>query len=343
MSALFFPLRTSVELFENRTSPEAVTRAKEGAILFDRLIFEAGLLDVTISDAGAPQMWLPPGHITPQHLANSRKVIPVGAPVQVVIQQQAGPGGSLVGQPHTMMSGSVAAQYIAEFHSGILADLAQFNPDWVEEVTIPHTLSTSSPEGQAIMRLNHRDGFDSSLMPGLNTFQRGYIYKSFNRDAVMAAGLDATFNVTDLFSPMLARGRVAPYTAGAEALDYAVPNVGALPWEAIMEFRDHPACEDARGKLREFEERALATEPGDLVTFSKEVGREVVKGYEAAYRDLLPNLPEQLQEETAKALFGLIPVVGTFEGLIGMGQAVAQSMQNRRTWIAALMRLRSRS
>jgi hypothetical protein len=105
---------------------------------------------------------------------------------------------------------------------------SSFSPEWVETITVPSTIPTSTPEGMAIMRLNHCDGFDKSLMPDVDTFRRGFIYKSFNRE-VVAASLGAAFNVTTLFEPMIARGDVVPYTGGAEPLDYLLPNIGGLP------------------------------------------------------------------------------------------------------------------
>ncbi len=41
MRRIFLPLRTSVELFDDPTSPQATTRAKQAAVLYDEVIFEA--------------------------------------------------------------------------------------------------------------------------------------------------------------------------------------------------------------------------------------------------------------------------------------------------------------
>jgi hypothetical protein len=40
-SAIFFPLRASVELFVDRQSPAAPTRVKEAAVLYDQVYLEA--------------------------------------------------------------------------------------------------------------------------------------------------------------------------------------------------------------------------------------------------------------------------------------------------------------
>jgi hypothetical protein len=72
MSAILFPLRTSVELFTDPKSPEAVTRAKEAAVLFDEVGFETGLYHVGISDDGSFDWWTPPDQITPELLEHTR-------------------------------------------------------------------------------------------------------------------------------------------------------------------------------------------------------------------------------------------------------------------------------
>src|SRR5262249_29321616 len=40
---------------------------------------------------------------------------------------------------------------------------------------------------------------------------------------------------------------------GAQSSELLLPDLHSLPWEAIAEFRSHPACEDARSRLRGWE------------------------------------------------------------------------------------------
>lgn len=60
MRRIFFPLKSGVELFEDRSSPQAVTRAKEAAVIYDEVIFEEGLYDITITPEGSTNFWTPP-------------------------------------------------------------------------------------------------------------------------------------------------------------------------------------------------------------------------------------------------------------------------------------------
>jgi len=345
VSTIFFPLRTSVELFADRRSPEVVTRAKEAALLYDELIFEEGLYDITITDGGSTDWWLPPDHLTPEQLERSREPIPAGAPMQMVVQAQEGPGGPVTGEPHVMMQGKVGVQLVAEFHSGILDELKAFDPDWVESIATGGTgLASNHPLGRVQSQLNFQDNFDKELMPGEDQWRRDFIYKAFNRDSLVAAELDASFSITGLFGPMVERRGVKLDCAGSEALEILVPNVGALPWEAVVEWREHSGSAEARGKLREFEQRAAESEPEDATAFLTQVAREVVAGYQAAYEELLPSLPEQLQKELAKTLVSFIPVAGPFvEKGASFADIVAQAVQHRRSWVAAMMWLQARS
>ena len=63
--------------------------------------------------------------------------------------------------------------------------------------------------------------------------------------------MEAVFNVTGLFAPMIyRRGGTIDYPGG-EALDIVVPHLGSLPWEAVMDFRDHQgSCEARALRLR---------------------------------------------------------------------------------------------
>ena len=50
MSRAYFPLRSSVELFTDPTSPEPVVQAKHAAILYDEIAFEIGMFEASITE-----------------------------------------------------------------------------------------------------------------------------------------------------------------------------------------------------------------------------------------------------------------------------------------------------
>lgn len=341
MSAVFFPLRTSVELFADPASPAAVTRAKEAALLFDRLIFEAGLLDVTISPGGSWQMWDPPHHLTPERLRKTREPIPLGGDFYVAVGREEAVGLPAE-QMHVVVSGKVSARYIAEFHTDILSELERLNPDWVETVALGSAdPPRRDPLGRAIAELNFADLGARELMADNDEFLRSWIYKAFNHDLVIAGALEATFSISPLFTPMLQHRGLATEHAGEQALAVVVPNVGGLPWEAVAEYRDRPGSEEARAMLQQFEQLAADEGPGDAYEFLLKVSQRVTAAYAAALSETAKSLPEELAKEALLTGVSLIPAVGPVVSTAScVSQALIDVMNQRRSWSAALWQLR---
>lgn len=346
MSRVYFPLRTSVELFETRESPEAPTRVKEAALLYDELIFEVGLLDVTVTPSWANVWWTPPDQMTPEMLERTRRPVPLGEEAYIAFGKQPAEGVPAPA-PDVVLADAVSAQYIAEFHSGILNELLPLELDWVQTVALGSSDNPAKHHSAAhrvIRSLNFSDLRDKELLPDASDFERSFVYKSFNRDSTVAASAGAAFNISPLFHPMVARRRIGHDQPGSEALGVIVPNIGALPWEAVLEFRDHPGSAEARAKLREFEEKVAAEEPADAYAFLKRVSQEVNNGYEQALEDLAPKLPEKLALEIAKTVISVSTGIGPIiEKLLTVGESVAEREEFRRSWVSALMTLRKRT
>jgi hypothetical protein len=130
--------------------------------------------------------------------------------------------------------------------------------------------------------------------------------------------------------------------AGGTALELLVPNIGALPWEAILEFRDQLGHREARAKLREFEEAAAERGPQSVQQFKLEVQAEITRAFFQAIDGLKPNLPESIASEVGKTLIGLIPVAGQMSaGLASAAEVARDELAYRKSWHAALLTLRS--
>ena len=342
-STVFFPLRTSVELFVSPQSPDAVTRAKEAALLYERLIFEVGLLDVTIGDTGGSTWWTPPQRLTRDRIERSRIPIPTGAPFSIAIGKQASPGEPAQ-EMHAAVSGNVSVAFAAEWHSGILGDLVQFDPEWISTVELGGSdLPRSHPLGKQIANANFRDWTDKTLLRDRPTFERDFIYKSFNHDIVIAMDLNAAISITPLFDEMVDRHRLTPANVGDQALSVLVPNVGALPWEAVLEFRDHPGSQEAREMLRQFEQRAAQSEPRDALEYLRSISQEVTRAYALALEDQRPKLGEELAKEALKTGVSFVPAVGpAVEKVATVTQLLREGQRQRRSWTAAIMRLQDR-
>lgn len=342
MRRIFFPLKTGVELFEDRASPEAVTRAKEAAVLYDEVIFEDGLYDATITPDGSTNFWVPPSQMSPELLRDTRRPVRVGSPMTLAVGAESEPGKPAE-RMAVVFQGEVSARYVSEFYSGIIQDLAKFEPPWARKVVIGGSETAAALGAEAhetIRQLNFSDLGDKDLLPETESFLRSFIYQSFNRDCVLAAALGASFSVTPLFAPMVTRRGIQADLAGSEALSIVVPNLASVPWEAVIEYRDHPGSEDARGRLREFERLAQEEEPEDAYEFLRKVSQQVSRAYRGGVEDLAPSLPEDLAKEVLLTAVSAVSVIGpVLEKMTSIGGAAVEARDFNRSWVAALMKI----
>lgn len=345
VSRCLFPLQTSVELFDDPTSPAATTRVKQAAVLYEELLIEGGLYEIDLTSAGSFSNWLPPEHLTPERLVESRRVIELGAPVTFTIGEEEAEGVPAPPEAmRTLVDAPLSKRYVAEFYSGVLDELAPFGPDWVRELVVPPKVPTATKLGHAIWRPNSADSFDKNLMRDRDRWRRRFTYQAFNRDAALAGSLDAAFNLTSLFEPMLARGQLEPRTAGETALRVVAPDLGRLPWEAIIEFREHGGSEEARAKLGEFDRRAAESESADALEYFARVSQEVTRALFQAVKELRPKLGEEVAKETAKTGVSLIPFAGPFlEKVATAAELGHETHKWRHSWVAALMELGDRA
>lgn len=343
MSRIYFPLQTSVELFGDRQTPEAITRVKQAAALYDEVVIEDGLYTASISTAGSNGWWEPWSHVDP--LAMTRTPGKPGTEMAIGMQSQPGLGRPAEGPVHWAPQGQLLIDYAAEFHTGIMDDLSEFEPDWLQVISPGHlTGRHPKPVQEAIKVMNQRDFFDRELMRDRNSFERGWISKAFNHDAALASYLQATFNVTSLFVPMLAREDMTPDHSGGSALELLVPNLAGLPWEAIIEFRQHPDTDEARAQLREFEETAAEAEPASIQEFKQRVQTEITRSFFQALDDLRPRSLGTAAKEVVKTAIGLIPFAGQIaSGFATAGEIALAEGRYRNTWHAALLKLREAS
>ncbi|MBS1675810.1 MAG: hypothetical protein JST08_00345 [Actinobacteria bacterium] len=339
---IFFPLRSAVELFSDPRSPDVVTKAKEAAVLYDELIFEVGLLDVSITSNGSTSFWNPPESMTPDLLERTRQINAVGSPMILAFGTEREPGAPAQ-KMEVVFEGQVSNAYLAEFHTGIMDELAPFEPDWVRTVDIGMKMRPGwmgDPIYDAIGRMNFSDFRDPELIPEVDPFLRSFIYESFNRDAIVATALGASFTATPLFRPMIARGGIEAEAAGAEALAVVVGDMGALPWEAVFAYRDHAGSREARERLREFERLASEAEPRDAYDYIRRVGHEVNRAFAAAIEDLAPSLPEEMAKQLLLNGVALVSVIGApVAAFAGIASDLSASRASKRSWISAVMSL----
>jgi hypothetical protein len=334
MSRAYFPLRSSVELFADPTSPEPVARAKHAAILYDDIAFEIGMFEASITEQGSMTNYRPPNMITEEDRRHARRVIAEGEGVAVNVRVE---GMDEI----QFFSGPLVASYAAEWHAGVIDELLKLKPSWAKQIYMPDETLQAEGLGPLVQEIK---GSLEHANPATRAdlVHRNFVIDAMSRDAAVAVGLQASVFVTSLFRPILSGLEgISPDRQGLAALEIVVPGVAGLPWEAIGEFREHPGSQEARDKLRSIEGRALADgdEPHD---FDTRVAQEITHDLFAAIEELKGSVTKKIAREAANTGVSLIPFAGAFLGPgASLAETIAETVKDRRSWHAALIQLRT--
>ena len=284
--------------------------------------------------------WTPPDQVTTEQIGRARKPAQAGTPFSLAVGAQPA-FGTPAPEMRTVMSGPISKSYGAEWHSEVIEPLMALGADWLHAiVTGGESLPAGTPVADTVRRLNFADLGDTTLLPGIPSYERDYIRKAFTRDAAIAEDLDATINVTSMFEPMLEHRGYRPALSGDTTMSIAVPNFALLDWSAIAEFREHPGVTEAREMLVRIEQIA-ARSPDDM---SRRIAAadELTATLFAAITDRQTSIPKELGAEVAKAGISFIPAVGPpLSVAMSGGQVIAKGLSERRSGLAALMRLRA--
>jgi hypothetical protein len=283
----YFPLRSSVELFRDPASPRPITRAKEAAILFDELIFEDGLFEASLNPEGSFQQYRTSDRVTDEDRQRARVIPEPGSRFRLDVRVEPESGGPPIALPPA--SGKLIGHYAAEWMTGVTDELDQFKLDWVRKVVMAEQDLAESGLTPIVAAVADDLGTVGAAAYD-EPITKGFAMGALARDLVVAGALDATVQVTTLFEPLLTAQvdaiRARSVRPGAAALGIVVPDVASLRWDAILEFRDHAASREARGRLRQIEERALSEDPRDAAEFQRRVGIEVTNELFAVIDDL---------------------------------------------------------
>jgi hypothetical protein len=379
MSRALFSLATGLEIAVGQSGLEAVERAKLASVLFDEVVIESGLHVVEMS-ADEPSMIrrLSAKHICLDMLEHSRTV-ERGAKVGLAIRTTDADTELYVGtdlprlEDAVYFEREVAFRYVSEYHSNLLNELAHLGADWVSVIEINRSKSGSevaacslgtlpsqrpgalpfskvriNPDAaqQLIDELAKADRRDSSHSNTSVTEAAPHelMLAEDLREAVsVGRQLDAIPAVSMAFRQVALERGVSIRMPGAESLGFLVPNFSHLPWEAIARFRDHPGAVEARGRLREFESAATASDAGDALT--QKTGQAVTEALLAVTKDLSPKLPDELRGPITASTVGLVPIVGQYASLaVSMGDIISALSRHQAyegSWVAAILDLRN--
>lgn len=161
-------------------------------MLYEKLIFERGLFDASITPNGSHQTWRPGDDVPDEELRSARMLHEEGTPIQIAAAVQ--PARGIPADPRNariILPGEISRHYVAEWES-VLRELAPYEPDWVDVLTLP---------GHEIPREMRREigqldcGYlgDKDFLPDADSFLRNFTYKAFNHDSVIARDIGAAF------------------------------------------------------------------------------------------------------------------------------------------------------
>jgi hypothetical protein len=339
-SIFFFPLRTNVEYFD---TPEGYLslkeRIKQACILYDRLIFEGGLYQASIGPTGSFDLWIPPLELTDAIL--KAKFTSRGGEHHWRIA----PTGSE--NYHTVISGPMERWFRAEFHTA-LREFDGENMPWIDIETYELTpdfkqLADSSADN------DERD--ENIRILDASHFFRRKILTNLNRDLILIASLGTSASIDPLHASVLEQKmakkpeqlKSAP---GFLAIEVAVPNFSNLPWDTILELREHPSLSEFRRKLVEAETTARTLFPDakeDEIRYeicqiiTGELVREISNVWSVG--------KDMIRDMSINAAIELLLVIGRVS-IPFVGEAIAavrdgyELMQARNSWITAFLRLR---
>jgi hypothetical protein len=378
-----FALAAGLEIAHGQPILEAVGRAKLASVLFDEIVFESGLHVVEFAPdrlLSGRRLTSADG-ISSALLKSSRTVMggtKSGLAIRTVEDYVEVYAGSDI--PHfpdaVYFEQEVAFRCVCEYHTGIMDELARLGVDWARAVAVSQektdstlqisdeplaVLSTDADESEpyVVVRLTVAEAEQLGKALGASANELvlrtdGAPSKDEPLQRTLAEGLAEAIDIADRLDAVpimssayeqVARERGIPIgMPGAESLGFVIPNISALPWEAIAQFRAHEGSIEARARLREFEAGAAAREPYGSVALVRATGKAVSTGLLSVVQELSPSLPESLRGPILESAVGVVPLVGQYASLaISMGDAIATLREHRefqRSWVAAIFELR---
>jgi hypothetical protein len=182
---VWFPLASNTsyfELTEPRVGLEA--RIKQMALLADELLFEPGVLDVSVGESGLVNLTHPPGSMTHDEMRQRRVEVKKGTPFQLAIAPQSAVGVPATEGFTTIIGGPLEHAFFVEYETRLL-DWGLGDVPWMQ-------LAWPKPElAQVVKELadaaDRQEKFDRDA-PRIaeNTFLDGRMKQDLNLD--LAAG-----------------------------------------------------------------------------------------------------------------------------------------------------------
>jgi hypothetical protein len=327
-SKFFFPLRTNVGYFD---APDGyfslIERIKQASLLFDELIFEAGIYLAIAGEGGKVENVL---EYDPEY-ADIIMGGGTGADKRepFVLLQPKG------GEPLRISLGPNARQFRSEFHS-TLRKLGAENLSWINITSFEPT--DIGKEQLERIRKDFEPLLDE-VASDAGRYLKRLILSGLSRDIMLTSAMRASASMNAMYAPMLHRKAQFAEAKGFMSIEVAVPNWSQVGWDVILDLRKEESLVRFRQMLSSLEDRFRAPlAEGDAaelrrqLAISKALNRELLR--EVA--DLLPRVGELIGNAGLDLVLSPVPILGTIVNALRYG---AKLEDVNRSWIAAFLRL----
>lgn len=335
-NAVFFPLRSSAGWFR---SPETVkqfeAQLKAAVFCFDSVVLENGNYQVDITENGAIEY--------PPMFGREHRRLHFNEGGEVSFRIRALESG----EDHDLstdidpdeyipiISGKALVAYHVDFYP-VLHPAGVLSEPCFKWVNRPLDEEQVKQIREAVQEEEGQDKEFWEQLPFLD-LEKGYIARSYYHDTIRMAMLGL---------PTLFDARVSEFTRrkGQQLVEFApdvmprvyhmslvnrMPDIGALPWDEVIDKRDTPAAQEFRNMIARVRQKVLEELPnlgsqadvqlltGDL--FSQELVDETMQ-YFPKRRDV-----------GMSAMLNLAPIAG---GVVGTVMEAAKYVESRQSWLA---------
>ena len=344
----WFPLRSNLTYFSGETQRlDVEARIKQAALLSEEIVFEFGMLDVSVTETGMTSLWTPPSQLSEDRIRRHRDAARSGAPFAFSIGLQPAKGVPAdAADAHTLISGPLQQALVAEYHL-LLRSSGLERASWVKwAVPQPDVVEEAK---RLAHEQNRREGIElrSTDLPTLteNEFLDQQLKKDLNFDLALAGLMGVPAAVDDLRRPLLLhkasrddKTTDISRAPGALALHALAPDYTALSWADIIALHDDDAIGAFRAKLVELE-TAVAHSP-------EEEWEQAIfdLGFDESLRkanERLPSARSQVADVAVDLAAGFLPPGLSAAASAARGVARMQRAREERSqeWLAVLFAL----
>jgi hypothetical protein len=333
-SRFFFPLRTNVDYFRSETHYlDLITRVKQSLLLFDELVFQAGVYWSVVGSKGVVDL------IRPFNPMIDKKIKYSDENTAPHFFLRIRPSDASPDTPFTsLLSSDKEVEYQSQFHY-LVDEIRSYG---IEDAIIGQ-YDITDPVKKLAKEFTKIDKDILAYDPG-NDFLRDKIIENLNKDLLLMSALDLPASIDGLHAPLLAEKTIQNTTIspvpGFYSLDTIVPYVGNLAWEEIADLRQEPS-------LVEFRKRMVQVEEDVRSAIGEAPEEELREGILSLHQDglleeistLVPQKDKIIKNVVLEIAGNVIPPLGITKSVLEAYDDTKNYFEYKRSWLAMLMRI----